>query len=108
LGPDNVKPSLGIFSVGTALTTLPSGKYSFVPATSGSVNRNFSDITPDGKIHCYETKFLSGPSYSTSSPVTVMLLKLLDTSTLQIEVENGSTCGSGPWTFGASYVIFSR
>ena len=108
LGPDNVKPSIGIFSVGTALMTLPPGKYSFVLATSGFVNRNSGDITPDGKIYCYETKFLVGPSYSAPSPVTVMLLKLLDTSTLQIEVENGSSCGSGPWTFGTSYVIFSR
>jgi len=110
LGPDNVKPSLGIFSVGTALAPLPPGKYSFVPATSGFINRNLSDITPDGEIHCYETKLLSGPSYSTTSPVavTVILLKLLDASTLQIGVMSGSTCGSGPWTFGTNYVIFSR
>jgi len=108
MGPDNVKPSLGIFSVGTTGGSLHPGKYSFIPATSGFINRNFSDITPDGEIYCYETKYLSGPSHLTPSAVTVILLKLMDASTLQIEAENGGTCGSGPWTFGTNSVMYSR
>ena len=37
-----------------------------------------------------------------------MLLKLMDTSILQLEAENGGTCGSGPWTFGTNSVVYSR
>lgn len=97
LGPDNVQPSVKVFSVGMSISSLPAGKYEFNPTNSGLVNRDFRNVTSDGKIYCYET-----------SQQAVIILQLTTLTTLKIERQNISNCGVGPWSFTSSATDFTR
>ncbi len=77
--------------------------YNITPQTTGNVNIDFSDVTPNGKIYCYQ-------SYSNNNPsVTplVTIIQLINSNTLKIGRLNGTSCGSGPWQF-SSYLDFVR
>ncbi len=106
---DNVNASRGVFSIGSYMTNLgfQAGAYYFSPRSSGSVNLDFQYVQP-GQVYCYET----GPqSASGKYPITVILVQLLDASTLRIEglpASTASSCGNGPWVFTANYADFQR
>ena len=100
---DNIDPLKGVFSVGTSINGLSSGTYSFNPANSGLVNRDFKDITADGKVYCYEAA--GGRPYT---QYVVVILQLTSSTTLRIEKQNLNKCGNGPWTFSSNYVDFER
>jgi hypothetical protein len=102
VGPDNVRPSISVFSVGTAVPSLPPGAYEFQPATSGPANLDFGSVTADGQIHCYE----AGSQMFGNTKVIV--LQLLDSTTLRIEGSQAASCGSGPWAFTQNFTDFER
>lgn len=100
---DNIDPTSAVFSVGTSMENLSYGLYYFKPADSGLVNRDFSDVTP-GEIYCYNTSdrwFVINNSF-------IILLELTDSTTLRIESQDSSSCGSGPWAFTSAYTVFER
>ncbi len=100
---DNIDPAKAVFSVGTSINGLPSGTYSFNPASSGFINRDFKDILDDGKVYCYETQ--GGKSYT---QYIAVILQLTSPTTLRIEKQNSNVCGNGPWTFSSNYADFER
>ncbi len=51
--PDNMDPSKNVLSLGGPIK--PPIRSEFTPITSGVFNRQFSDVTPDETIYCYET-----------------------------------------------------
>ena len=109
LGPDNVEPSTQIVSIGVGASTISPGKYLFQPMNSGLVNRNLSTVTPDGTVYCYETKMQVGDSYDVAnSPVSVILILLVDPNRARIEKISANSCGNGPWQFDSSYTDFIR
>jgi len=53
---DNIEPQYQVVSMGAAGLSkgIPSGRWPFIPQTSGQVNRDFSQVKPDGKVYCYD------------------------------------------------------
>lgn len=71
---DVVDPNQQTISMGSSQPNLfPSGAYKFTPTTSGTVNRNFSQVLP-GIINCYE---FAGSR--------IILIKLENSSQLRVE-----------------------
>lgn len=97
LAHDNITPSIAVFSVGTSLTGVDSGTYTFTPVDSGVVNRDFSDVPVDDNIYCYETE-----------EGTVFLLQLANTTTLHIQKLDQANCDNIPEDFDQSTVTFER
>lgn len=97
----NINPAYQIFSVGTSMSAsgLSSSSYSFTPAGSGSVNPNFQNVTPGSGVVCFESIGVSN---------TIILLQLTSSTTLRMEKQTAAGCGSGPWSFGATYTDFER
>jgi hypothetical protein len=103
---DNQDPSRPVFSVGTSVPNLSSSGYAYTPASSGLVDRDFADITSDGQTYCFDGLLKGIGSWM---PVTdTVILTLPDAYTLRIERKSDTSCGSGPWTFGAGAVEFVR
>ena len=96
LAHDNVTPSTAVFSVGTSLTGVSSGVYTFTPVDSGVINRDFGDVTADGNRYCYET-----------AEGTVFMLQLASATTLHIQKLSEANCNSIP-DFDSSTVTFER
>lgn len=95
---DNIDPQKGAFSVGTSMSKsgIVSGTYYFAPQNSGTVNRDFKDVTPDGKVYCYRVSGRYGGA-------AAILVQLLNSNTIRIEGTSG--CGSA---FTDKYTDFER
>ncbi|EKD41678.1 MAG: hypothetical protein ACD_73C00586G0002, partial [uncultured bacterium] len=101
LAPHNVRATVQVFSIGNAIPTIESDPYEFTPVTSGLVNRDFSTVTNDGNVYCYEATNID-------AIVSVFLLHLSDDETLEIEGIEATECGSDPWSFTGSQTVFYR
>ncbi len=109
LAHDNFDPTRGVFSVGQAMqkSGLSSNTYYFDPEEEGLVNRDFSDIKPDGEVYCFETKERSFNPQS-EVPKTVIILELTSDTAMRMEKKSGSSCGTGPWSFSSQAAEFER
>ena len=98
---DNVDPSLGVFSVGTSIPSLPAGTYAFAPTSAGSFNRNFDGLTADGVVYCYDT------DVPARRRIVVQLV-----SATRLRIEGGpadSRCGDpSTWQLSSGAVQFTR
>ncbi len=90
---DTHDPSIPVFSVGNS--TLGVGTWSYTTALAGVINRDFADITPDGKTYCMA---VSGG---------IFILKLTDATTLQIEKQPAASCPQAP-TLSTAAMTFLR
>jgi len=94
---DNIEPQYQVVSMGAAGLSkgIPSGGWRFIPQTSGQVNRDFSQVKPDGKVYCYD----DGRSED----------KVLVTMPSTTKLRVGTTTGpcTGTLTMG-DYVEFNR
>ncbi|MCD6359048.1 MAG: hypothetical protein J7L90_03755, partial [Dehalococcoidia bacterium] len=95
---DNVHPSQAVFSVGISVPNLESRTYEFPPQSSGLLNRDFSDITPDGQIYGFQTEGFSG----------AIIVKMPDAETLWIEAIEGGGTSPSTWSFTSNKAIFKR
>lgn len=104
---DNINPQIGAFSIGPSanLSGLGVGPYTFTPTNSGYVNRDFSNITADGNVYCYNS-FISSNQQGIQNPI--IILQMLNSNTLRIEGQMQSSCGLGPWTFTTNHLDFVR
>ncbi len=94
---DKIDPSVGVLSIGTSLPEA-SGAHSFTPASSGLVNREFSEISGnDAGIYCYA---LTGNS--------AVLLQLVDDTSLKLEFKEIDCDVDTPFSFTGSAVLFVR
>ena len=93
---DHVEQDLQVFSNGdsTKNSGLDFGLYYFKPLDSGLVNRDFSQVKPDGNVYCYDTK----SDYKNNEPKTI-IIQLTDPETLKIEGKEATSCSSGHWAF---------
>ncbi|MBI2091453.1 MAG: hypothetical protein HYY43_05430 [Deltaproteobacteria bacterium] len=96
LAHDNITPSIGVFSVGTSLTGVDSGVYTFTPVSSGFINRDFSGVTADGNRYCYET-----------GEGVVFMLQLANSATLHIQKLDQANCDIIP-DFDSATVTYER
>lgn len=100
---DNIQTDKQIFSVGTSASSagIPTGAYSFVPKTEGKVNRDFSQVTADGTVYCYDTQGISNAGSKS------ILLTMPSAEKLQIK-KSATSCGAGPWQMPNGYVEYDR
>ena len=95
----------------TVLAMLPlprnsSSEYTFEPEASGTINRNFADVTADGQIYCYEINNRFPRETTTESHV--LGIQLVDKLTLKVEKLSNASCSDGELGFSDTAVIFER
>jgi hypothetical protein len=130
---DSVFWSTAVFSVGISdplYPLLPSGggqtyKAFFMPKTnpdgtfkndSSRIDIDFSLVTSDGNIYCYDTLNIFDPEYSPNYNTLsgyIILLQLIDVNDLRIEAQNHSsgancTTTAGTWAFSPAAVVLQR
>jgi hypothetical protein len=93
----NINSSQQVLSVGTSVQGLKSRKYEFNHENSGSINRQFKDITPSGKTYGYYIDGFEG----------TIIIMMPDSSTLWIESLDGSPEPEN-WLFTENKTIFIR
>jgi hypothetical protein len=98
---DNVDPTQPVFSVGNEDFGLTSGTYSYTPAGSGIVDREFGDITNDGQTYIIH---YVGPNHPADS--RTILITMPSATSLQIEAQGFDD--TGPWSFQGNEVQFER
>jgi len=103
---DNIHPSRGVFSVGTSIPGLRPDVYHFNPQTTGRVNLDFSQVTADGNVYCYDSLYHYWGEQS--SPAHSILLQLTSETILRIENQYTAGCGTGPWAFQSNFADFER
>jgi hypothetical protein len=86
---DNFDPTNAVFSIGNAVTSLPIGGYTFQPIASGTINADFSRVTADGQVYCYQS---FQPSNLSNMHIMV---QMPNSTTLLIAGVSGSICSSG-------------
>ena len=79
--PDNVDPTILSVSMGTSQPEFAAGLYQYATRSSGFVNRDPSQITPDGNIYCFE--FSQGRG--------VVLARMENATTVKVEGRSGYT-----------------
>lgn len=94
---DNIDPTIGVFSIGTSFPNLGPGVYKFAPKNQGFINRDFSEVKPDGHIYCYEI--------NSSKRI---ILQLLDENSLKIEFQKRRCKENEKWRFTKNAVEFER
>lgn len=96
---DNVDATLGAFSVGSSIATLAAGVYTFTPLPSGRMNADFSRVTADGAVYCYQSAHWAKH----------ILLRMTDIATLQIGAAAPGSCGdASTWTMTGISTQFAR
>ncbi len=93
---DNVDPTVGILSIGGIITS--PAKIQFVPLTSGTINREFSQVT-DNQIYCYEGQSIGFNSQSRGR----VLIQLINSSNLKVEYQNSSCQNNFQFTNPTTY-----
>ena len=88
---DNGDPTQSVISIGGTFTN--AGKLEFTPQTSGLVNREFSQVTADGNVYCYESQSFSGR----------IIVQLVSSNELKIENQSSSCSGNYLFTNATNY-----
>jgi len=104
---NNVYAPQQTISYGTSLPNAAANFYTFVPNSAGLVNRDFSQVTSDGQIYCYDTFFDPiGQALGGSGPT--FILQMTSPTAITFERQSASSCGAGPWAFTSNAVTFQR
>jgi len=113
LVPSNEDPSVGVLSIGNS--SVGTNAYYFDFTSSGTVNRNFIDITSDGQIYCFDELRNYPDALSTGHSQSLdgyLFLKMTTNTELMIEriPTGGTSCPSDTSTlsFSNSAVSFER
>ncbi len=92
---DTNTPEVQVVSIG-GIFTQPS-KYEFIPKNSGTTNRDFSEVSADGKIYCYEDEQLTSDKKDKGR----IMVQMTSPTELKIEHQPGACPGtfSSPETY---------
>lgn len=82
LAHENYDPRIGAISIGG--TIAPRTEWRFDPTHAGTVNREFSEVTPGDSIYCYQSAGMPGR----------ILIQLVTDTTITIEHQAGSCSGT--------------
>lgn len=93
-------PSIQVVSI-AGIFTEPS-LYEFIPKQSGLVNREFSQVTADGNIYCYQSE--SVIREWETKPRGKIIVQLIDDETLKIEHQSGACTGKFSLRNPATYM----
>ncbi|MBN2536610.1 MAG: hypothetical protein JXB88_27250 [Spirochaetales bacterium] len=84
---DNIDPAIPVFSVGTSISALPCGCYSFSVSGSGFANRDSCNISADGNLYNFPFNLGTPDSF-------IIVIQLVNANTLRIEIQAES---DAPW-----------
>jgi hypothetical protein len=101
---DNVEPAKPCISIGSAVPGLASNVYTFIPQSSGQIDRRFTEVTSNGSIYCFSLQLLSGGSV----PGTSIIVKLDNNTTLSFEKRNCDCASNLPYSFTTSKMVYVR
>jgi len=89
LSYDNVDPTIGVISMGKSLESLgvSEGVYEFIPVNSGSINREFSEVT-DGR-YCYDADASGDPANLQYSSIVI---EMVDEENIKVGPAKTSPC----------------
>jgi len=111
---DYVDPTEPIMSVGNSVPGFAMGLYALTPQSgTGTLNRDFSAVLPDGRIYCYDA-FKSGASaggMGLGAAHGIVLISLPTAATLKVEKQgtDGTRCDAAtPYAFTANAATFER
>ncbi|MDE1848680.1 MAG: hypothetical protein KGH55_01460 [Nanoarchaeota archaeon] len=107
---DDINTNIGIFSVGTSMSSsgLDGGAYYFTPSNSGLTDTDFSNVKPDGNVYCYQATEKLYSNIESAAPTVAIILQLVSPDELKIEKLNSGSCAAGPWSFSSSAQTFYR
>ncbi len=105
---NNVYAPQQTISVGNSLPNGGGLWYIFTTASSGLHNRDFSQVTADGNIYCYDTFFDPVGQSIPNGTVPIFILQMTSATTLRFEKQTAAGCGAGPWSFTGNAVDFQR
>jgi hypothetical protein len=94
----NIHPARAVLSVGNSIPNLDSAAYEFLPETSGLLNRDFRDITPDEQVYGFRVDQVAG----------FIIVQMPDAETLWIETLKGATVNRASWVFTDDKTAFER
>ena len=94
----NIHPARAVLSVGNSIRGFDSATYEFLPETSGLLNRDFRDITPDEQIYGFQVNHFAG----------IIIVQMPDAETLWIEALKSVTVDPASWAFTNDKTIFER
>lgn len=100
---DNYDPASNVISVGGTFSE--AGRVEFTPTASGTINRAFLEVTPDGTLYCYERDG-TGRHEQVQNPDLLsgrFLVKLVSDTELRIERQTGACAASDAFTAPTSY-----
>jgi hypothetical protein len=104
---DNVRTTWEDVNIG-ASGPGPSATELFTPTSSGLVDRDFTQVTNDGQIYCYDT-FRDLASGNPQQGLNfVYLIQLTSQTTIRIDRQTAANCGAGPWSFSGTAVDYQR
>lgn len=96
-------PDRAVLSVGTSLQGLRYGTYEFLPAEQGLLDRDFKDITPDGRTYGYRVVRHDNIDFD-----GIVIVRMPDEETLWIEALTGAITEPSSWAFTGNKTIFVR
>ena len=99
----NIHPARAVFSVGTSIRDLRSGKYEVLPVEKGLLDRDFKDITPDGYTYGFRVVRHDNIAFD-----GIVIVRMPDAETLWIEALSGATTDLSSWAFTENKTIFKR
>ncbi len=94
----NIRPARAALSVGNSIPDLDSAAYEFLPETSGLLNRDFRDITPNAQIYGFQIGQYAG----------IIIVQMPDAETLWIEALRSATAEPPSWAFTDDKTVFER
>jgi hypothetical protein len=95
----NWNPGIGAMSIGTSLPGTGPTVLVFAPVQAGRVNLDFSQVSADGNIYCYQ--FTNSGSR--------VFLQLVSTGAVKLQLAGSAPCGDpAAWALGGTAVTFSR
>jgi hypothetical protein len=106
---DHVDPGIPIVSMGSSVKGMRLGVYTFTPRASGTVDRDFADVRPDGQTYCYE-RFVGGQTRSglnLGATDGALLITMPTATTLRVELKRGAACANAP-AMGPEAFSFER
>jgi hypothetical protein len=99
----NIHPATAVLSVGTSVQGIRSGTYEFHPTDQGQLNRDFRDITSDGRTYGFEVVSRGNQGFH-----GVVIIRMPDTETLWMEVLSSTITDPARWAFTENKTTFRR
>jgi len=99
---NNIDPTLAEIGVGGNF--MKTSTLLFVPEHTGTMNREFSEVTPGASVYCYPVSGdVAGEKKEGSSVAGKILVRLQDATTLQVEYQEGQCTTSEQLTQPFTY-----